>query len=216
MAIKKLELPLAMGQRVTIKVRGEVFTVTVRGWYKGQYIIMDLPKVGADYYRVAPQTGVQIHYTKDGVFINFKTTSILSFVQAVSLLVVEYPIRFDSHNLRKQERFKCKFPVCYSYEMGEQKFEDSGIVRDISSGGILFTHSKQVAKEVSLSLTFEVPKCGAIQNQLVETRNVRKNPKSEASQFVTGIKWRDLTPEGEEVISNFVQMRLAERRGENR
>ena len=72
MAIKKLELPLVMGQRVTIKVRGEVFTVTVRGWYKGQYIIMDLPKVGADYYRVAPQTGIQIHYTKDGVFVNFK------------------------------------------------------------------------------------------------------------------------------------------------
>ena len=100
---------------MTIKVRGEIFTVTVRGWYKGQYIIMDLPKVGADYYRVAPQTGIQIHYTKDGVFVNFKSISILSFVQAVTLLVIEYPIKFDSHNLRKSERFKCKFPVRYSY-----------------------------------------------------------------------------------------------------
>ena len=155
MAIKKEELPLAMGQRVTIKVRGEVFTVTVRGWYKGQYIIMDLPKVGADYFRIAPQTGIQAHYTKDGVFVNFKSTSILSFVQAITLLVIEYPRKFDTHNLRKDERFRVCFPLHYSYEVGGQKVEDSGVARDVSSSGILFTHSKQVTKDSLLTFNFE-------------------------------------------------------------
>ena len=216
MAIKKEELPLALGQKITIKVRGEVFTVAVRGWYKGQYIIMDLPKVGADYFRVAPQTGIQIHFTKDGVFVNFKTISILSFVQAVTLLVVEYPIKFESHNLRKYERFKACFPVRYSYPIDGKKIEGSGIVRDISSGGILFTHSKQLAKENLLTFDFEVPKYGAIENQLGEIRNLRKNLKSEASQFVTGIKWRDLSPEREDILSQFIERRLADRRGEGR
>ena len=216
MAFKKEELPLVMGQRVTIKVRGETFTVTVRGWYKGQYIIMDLPKVGADYFRIAPQTGVQAHFTKDGRFVNFRSTSILSFVQAITLLTIEYPRTFDTHNLRKHERFKAYFPLRYSYTEDGQKFEDSGVVRDVSSGGILFTHSKNIAKENLLNLDFAIPQCGTIKNQLAEIRNVRQNPKSSAAQFVTGIKWRDLLPEGDTSISKFVQMRLADRRAEAR
>ena len=101
MAFKKAEIPLSLGQRVTLKVRNEVFNVQVRGWCTGQYIILDLPKIGADYFRVAPQTGLQIHYTKEGVFVNFKSTSILTFVQAISLLIIEYPRNVDTHNLRK-------------------------------------------------------------------------------------------------------------------
>ena len=216
MAIKKEELPLVMGQRVTIKVRGEIFTITVRGWYKGLYIVMDLPKVGADYFRIAPQTGIQIHYTKDGVFVNFKSTSILSFVQAISLLVIEYPRKFDTHNLRKHQRFKAHFPMRYSYTVGGQKIEDNGIVRDVSSGGILFTHSKQITNENPLTLSLDVPNCGAIQSQAVEIRNLRKNPKSQASQFVTGVKWLNLSPEVESIISKFLEMRTKDRRSESR
>tara|TARA_B100000686_G_scaffold204378_1_gene211253 strand:+ start:918 stop:1568 length:651 start_codon:yes stop_codon:yes gene_type:complete len=216
MAIHKKELPLAMGQKVTIKVRGEVFTVMVRGWRKGQYIVLDLPRVGVEDFRIAPQTGIQGHYTKEGVFVNFKSTSILSFVQAVTLLVIEYPRNFDAHNLRKHERFKAYFPVRYSYNLGEQKLEGSGIVRDISSGGLLFTHSKQLEKDNLLNLEFEVPKCGAVSIQSVEIRNLRQNPKSEASKFVTGVKWVGLSGEAEAAISRFFEMRTSERRGEGR
>ena len=216
MAIHKKELPLAMGQKITIKVRGEVFTVMVRGWRKGQYIVLDLPRVGVEDFRIAPQTGIQGHYTKEGVFVNFKSTSILSFVQAVTLLVIEYPRNFDAHNLRKAERFKACFPMSYSYNLGERKFEGSGIVRDISSGGVLFTHSQQLEKENLLNLEFEVPKCGAIRIQSVEIRNLRQNPKSEASKFVTGIKWFELSDEAETNISRFLEMRTSERRGEGR
>ena len=111
MAYTKQELPLVMGQKVTITVRGEIFQVFVRGWRQGQYIILDLPRVGVEDFRIAPQTGVQIHFTKEGLFVNFKSTSILSFVQAITLLIIEYPRTFDTHNLRKHERFKANIPV---------------------------------------------------------------------------------------------------------
>ena len=62
MAIRIDEIPFVMGQKVTATIRGEVFSVCVRGWLKGQYVITDLPKVGGESYRVAPQTGVQIHF----------------------------------------------------------------------------------------------------------------------------------------------------------
>ena len=69
MAIKSSEIPFVMGQKVTANIRGENFSVSVRGWLKGQYVITDLPKVGEESCRVAPQTGVQIHFIKDGLFV---------------------------------------------------------------------------------------------------------------------------------------------------
>jgi len=216
MAFKKEEIPLNLGQKVTLKVRNEVFNVLVRGWSRGQYIILDLPKMGSDYFRIVPQTGLQIHYTKDGIFVNFKSSSILSFAQAISLLIIEYPRTVDTHNLRKNERFKTNFAISYYVDDDEQKKEDLGVIRDISSGGILFTHSRQIGKEDRLRLNFEVPKCGNIQGLLAEVRNIRKNPRSETSPFVTGIKWRDIPTEAESIITNFVQMRLADKRNGSR
>jgi c-di-GMP-binding flagellar brake protein YcgR len=168
--------------------------------------------VGVEDFKIPPQIGIQVHFTKAGLFVSFKTTSILSFVQAISFLVIEYPRSFDSHNLRKHERFKANFPLRYHYEEDGKKIEGSGIVRDISANGILFTHTKQVFKENKLYLNFDIPSCGSIQNQMVDIRNIRKNPKSETSPFVTGIRWRDISPETEESITKLVQTRSVDRR----
>ena len=207
MAIKSEEIPFVMGQKVTATIRGEVFSVCVRGWLKGQYIITDLPKVGAEAYRVAPQTGVQIHFIKDGLFVNFKSSASYALAQAISLLVVEYPRTFDMHNLRKVARFKANIPVTFFYEEGGKKFEDSGIIRDISSGGALMSHRKQVAKQNLLYITAELPAGGSFKLQKADVKNLRKNPKSDSSPYVTGVKWQDLLPESEEAISKFITQR---------
>jgi c-di-GMP-binding flagellar brake protein YcgR len=216
MAININELPIARDQKVTITVRGEVFNVFVRGWRKGQYIVLDLPKVGVEDFKIAPQTGINVHFTKEGIFVNFETTTIHSLAQAVTLLVIEYPRKFDSHNLRKHERWKANFRIKFHYELDGQKIEDWGIARDISAGGVLFTHTKQLVKESKLCLNYENSQFGNIQNQMVEIRNIRKNPKSSTAPFVTGIKWCDISPETEASIANLVQTRSADRRNEKR
>jgi c-di-GMP-binding flagellar brake protein YcgR len=210
------ELPLVRDQKVTITVRGEVFNVCVRGWRKGQYIVLDLPRVGVEDFKIAPQTGIQLHFTKDGIFVNFHTTTIHSLIQAVTLLIIEYPRKFDSHNLRKHERLKTNFPIKFYYELDGQKFEELGIARDISSGGILLSHAKQLAKENKVYLSYEISSLGKIQDQMVEIRNIRKNPKSKTSPFVTGIKWVDVLPETEASINKFIESRSADRRNEMR
>ena len=212
MAIKTDEIPFVMGQKVTATIRGEVFSVNIRGWLKGQYVITDLPKVGAEVYRVAPQTGVQIHFIKEGLFVNFKSSASYALAQAISLLVIEYPRTFDMHNLRKFERFKTNIPVTFYYEVGGTKFEDSGIIRDISSGGILISHKKQVTKQNLLYITEELPAGGSLNIQKGNVKNLRKNPKSDSSPYVTGIKWNDLTPESEESIAKLITQRSKEKR----
>ncbi len=67
-----------------------------------------------------------------------------------------------------------------------------------------------------MRISFEVPKGGKIQQQLAEVRNIRKNPKSETSPFVTGIKWRKLPSEVEMMIKNFVQLRSSDKRSGSR
>jgi c-di-GMP-binding flagellar brake protein YcgR len=209
-------LPLVKDQKVTITVRGEVFNVFVRGWRKGHYIVLDLPRVGVEDFKIAPHTGIKLHFTKEGIFVNFETTTIHSLIQAVTLLIIEYPRKFDSHNLRKNERFKANFPFKYHYELDGQKIENSGIVRDISAGGILFTHTQQLPKESILCLNYENSYYGNVQNQMAEIRNMRKNPKSETSPFVTGIKWCDISSETEACIAKLVDSRSADRRNETR
>jgi c-di-GMP-binding flagellar brake protein YcgR len=216
MAIQPSEIPFVMGQKVTATIRGEVFSVSIRGWKTGQYVITDLPKVGGEAYRVAPQTGIQIHFIKEGIFANFKSSVSSALAQAISLLVIEYPRVFDLHNLRKFERFKTNVPVRFYSEEGDQKFEDTGILRDISSGGGLISHAKQVSKQRLLHVTAELPTGGGLNLQMAEVKNLRKNPKSESTPFVTGVKWKDLLPDSDQAIANFITQRSKERRENSR
>ncbi|MBT3921580.1 MAG: hypothetical protein HOF21_03295 [Nitrospina sp.] len=216
MAIQASEIPFVMGQKVTATIRGEVFTVNVRGWKNGQYVITDLPKVGGEAYRVAPQTGIQVHFIKDGLFANFKSSVSSALAQAISLLVIEYPRTFDLHNLRKFERFRTNVPVTFYSEEGESKFEDAGILRDISSGGALISHAKQVSKQKILHVSAELPSGGSIKLQPAAVQNLRKNPKSESTPFVTGVKWKGIFPESEQAISGFITQRSKERRDNSR
>ena len=212
MAIKSSEIQFVMGQKVTPNIRGENFSVSVRGWLKGQYVITDMPKVGGESCRVAPQTGVQIYFIKDGLFVNFKSSTSLAVAPPNAFLIIEYPRTFDLHNLRKFERFKANIPVTFFSEEGDRKFEDFGILRDISSGVALISHTKEATKRKLLHVSVELPTGGSIKLQKAEVQNLRKNPKSESSPYVTGVKWKNLLPETEEGISKFITQRSMERR----
>ena len=108
---------------------------------------------GGGSYRVAPQTGVQIHFIKDGLFVNFKSSTSVALAQPNGILIIEYPRTFDLHNLRKFERFKTNIPVTFFCEEGDKKFEDLEILRDLSSGRALISHTKEATKQKPLYLS---------------------------------------------------------------
>ena len=212
MAIKNNEPPFVIGQKVTATIRNEVFGVHIRGWLKGSYVVTDLPKVSGGVYKVAPQTGVQIHFTREGLFVNFKTSASYALAQAISLLVLEYPRTIDRHNLRKFERFRTNIPTTLYFEEDGQKLENSGVIRDISLGGILISHKKEVMKQNLLYITAELPGGGSFKAQMADVKNLRKNPKSDLSPYVTGFKWKNLTPESEDGIKKLIAQRSKEKR----
>ena len=154
--------------------------------------------------------------SKTACLFNFKSSTSLALAQPNALLIIEYPHTFDLHNLRKFERIKINIPVTFFSEEGGRKLEDFGILRDISSGVALISHTKEATKRKLLHVSVELPTGGSIKLQKAGVQNLRKNPKSEVSPYVTGVKWKDLLPETEEGISRFITERSKERRENSR
>ena len=69
--------------------------------------------------------------------------------------------------------------MIFHSEEGEIKGEDSGTLRDISSGGALICHKNAVTKKTLLYVSTELPDAGSIKMQPAEVKNLRKNTKNE-------------------------------------
>ncbi len=212
--ITKSGLPLGLGVRVTATLRGEQYKVSIRGWCENQYIITDNPNFHGEVIRIAPQTGVTINYTLDGVFINFKTTVMHSFSQAVSLMILEFPKRFDSHNLRRHQRQKAHFSVRYG-KGDTVEWNYPGTVRDLSVHGALMCHPHPLEKGEKITMAMKLH-TGDLTGIHAEVRNVRKNPKSETEPFVTGLRFLSPSEEHLRVLREFVESRVANRRNNPR
>ena len=207
----KRELPLTIGQKISATIRGEKYTITLRGWAVRQYLITDLPATTGEHFRVAPQTGCTVNFMRDGIFVNFKSQIVYAFAQAVSLMIIEYPRDFDLHNLRENERCKVNFPLNYSIRIDGNVFVEKGTIRDLSLQGLLFCHPKVLSKDDRISFAFDIPQ-GKIESLSALVRNIRKNPKSETEPYVTGAKFSDLSEQHFQLLGGFLQTRGKERR----
>jgi len=211
MAIMGRDLPLNIGQKITATIRGEKYTIALRGWAVKKYIITDIPSMPGEAFRVAPQTGCTINYMREGVFINFKTQIIYALAQAASLMVLEYPNKFDLHNLRDNERYRVNFPFEYSVNINGTSFTDNGTIRDLSIKGMLFCHKKDLTKDDPISITMDFPE-GKVENLNGVIKNIRKNPRSESEPFVTGVSFTELSETQYEILGGFLKGRANERR----
>ncbi len=214
MAIIARDLPLNISQKMSASIRGEKYNVILRGWAVKKYIITDLPSTPGEQFRVAPQTGCTINYMREGVFVNFKTQIIYALAQA-SVMILEYPKKFDMHNLRGNDRYKVSFPVEYSITFNDSPLSYKGTIRDLSSKGLLFCHKHSLTKSDDITLAIDFPQ-GKIEGLNAVVRNVRKNPKSENEPFVTGVSFVDISEAQFEILGGFLKSRANERRGSAR
>jgi len=212
--VTKSGLPLGLGIRITTTLRGEQYKVAVRGWVENQYIIVDNPHFHGEVVRIAPQTGCTVNYTIEGVFINFKTAVMHSFSQAVSLMILEFPKNFDSHNLRRHQRQKTNFDVQYA-KGDSTELNLAGTIRDISAHGALMCHPHLLEKGNKITLTVKLP-TGDLTGIHAQVRNNRRNPKNESEPFVTGLQFIQPGEDHQRVLRAFVESRVANRRAGNR
>ncbi|MBI4382903.1 MAG: PilZ domain-containing protein [Nitrospinae bacterium] len=196
-----------MGQKVTTTIRGQRYDIHIRGWCVNQYIITDGPLVNGEPIRLAPHTGCDVHFIREGEFVTFKTNVMFVSPHVVTLMILEYPRSFDKTNLRKTERLKASFPMSYTLTVANQVFTETGIIRDLSYTGALITHKKPLQKDNKILLSASLDS-GMIENIDTVVQNVRHNPKSEKEPYVTGVKFANLAEPNRAVLQKFIENRI--------
>lgn len=204
MAFQPKDLPLSLGMKITTSIRGQKYDVFVRGWYVGRYIITEAPLVNGEPPRLAPNTGCEVHFIKEGDYFTFKTFVMFIYPQVVTLMIIEFPKIVETYSLRKSKRLKANFPVEFSYTEAKKNFTEYGILRDLSLTGALITHKKVLLKDTKLTLKTNLPS-GSLHNQEAVVQNVRHNPKSETETYVTGLKFAVVTEENKAILQKYLE-----------
>lgn len=210
MATSSKDLPLTLGQKVTTTIRGQKYDVAIRGWNVNQYIITDGPLLNGEPLRLAPHTGCEVHFIREGEYVTFKTGVMLVYPHVVTLMLLEYPRTFERHNLRKTERLKANYPMSYSVTVANKVFTETGVIRDLSYTGALLTHKKPLQKENKIALQMSLDS-GMIEGLEALVQNVRHNPKSEKETYVTGVKFLNTSEQNRALLQKFIENRIMER-----
>jgi c-di-GMP-binding flagellar brake protein YcgR len=213
--MQQKELPLSLGQKITVKIRGEQFEICIRGWRPFQFLVTDGPLVGSEPLRLVEQTGCVVQYIREGVFVTFNTTVVFIIASIYPVMVLEYPRKFETHNLRKTNRHKVAVPAFYTFEGNKMGVDLSGMVRDLSLTGALMSHNKQLVAKSKITLRLRL---GAEDVEGVEAlvQNVRHNPKNEKEPYVTGLKFIGISDDKKVAVSKFLEQIVIERQNKER
>ena len=204
MAILPKNIPLTLGHKLTVSILAQKFEVPIRGWYTSKYIITEAPLVNGDPIRLAPNTGCEVHFIKEGEYFTFKTHVMCISVNVVALMIIDFPRTVDSYSLRKNKRLKISSPVELSYTVANKAFNDYGIIRDLSLTGALITHKKELQKGNKVVLNSKLSS-GDLSGQEAVVKNIRHNPKSETEAYVTGVNFPKVTDENKAIIQGFLE-----------
>ncbi len=209
------ELLLANGQKVSAVIRGETYSIKIRGWNENRYIITDVPHIQGEEVRVAPQTGCNIRLVKDGIVMLFDTYVEYYYSQASSFMAIEYPRKFEKIKLRKHDRYRANAPAKFSQMSAGATTNGEGILRDLSMEGGLLCHKVSLIKGHKINISFQLGN-EKVEDQIALVQNIRKNPKSQKEPFVTGIKFQNVPEPVMDFLRKFVETRVTDRRSDQR
>ena len=208
MAFQPKDLPLTLGMKITTSILGQKYDVFVRGWFIGRYIITESPLVNGEPPRLAPNTGCEVHFIKEGDYFTFKTSVMCVYPQIVTLMIIEFPRTVETYSLRKNKRMRVNYPVEFTYSEAKKAFTEYGILRDLSLTGALITHKKVLLKDTKLILKANLSS-GLLSSQEALVQNVRHNPKSETETYVTGIKFLVVNETNKSILQKYMEDQLA-------
>lgn len=203
-------LPLTIGQKWELSLKGINCIGENRGWKLNQYIFLELPLEHDGFSQVVAGSGCKIKYHDEGFFISFDS-KVLQVQREIPLLVIQYPAVFNKYGLRKSDRLQASFPFKYSCGTSGAPHIGQGIISDISKTGFLIRHLNPLRLEEAISVTAPLTG-GVLSDQKALVRNTRQSANTSPIQYETGIEFLEVSIINRNVISNFIRLRTAERR----
>lgn len=167
------ELPLAVGQTVSATILGIKYDLSVCGWREKEFILLDLPKSSSGIFHAAAGTGVHIHFIKDGNVTTFESSVIITNTHPPAYMMIEFPVCINKLNRRQHERYRAKIPVSFDF----LKVASTGTIADISLGGALIIHSRNMKIGSIIFITADITALNLkLEKQEATVQNLREVP----------------------------------------
>jgi hypothetical protein len=130
---------MTLGMQVFISINGiGSFKSILVGMEYGKYFILKMPVMPALPFKVYQQNYFVIRYFQCGSVYGFRTSLIGLIKEPVRLFILDYPLKIESLDLRKTERYACQLPASVCVSTNGDPVERKGIITDISSNGCCF------------------------------------------------------------------------------
>ena len=195
--VSSRSLPLAVGQKIMAVIRGQGYELSIRGWRKDSFIIIDEPSyTGTD---AVSYSGCDVSYIREGEKVEFKTM-ILTHSHAPTFLILDYPREFHISSLRKRERIHSHIPISYTDVDAALRY---GTFRDITLQGALITHSHLLAKDSKIVINAEL-KLGVLDGLEAVVRNIRINASRKEDPCMTGVMFENISEKNLDTLQEII------------
>lgn len=149
---------------------------------------------------------VTVRFIQSGAVFGFESAILHFSFSPIPLIFLEYPESIESHNLRKDFRVSCLFPVSATFKGQELK----GVLANISqSGGQVFfqniTH-EGLEMDIDDSLHFKSPSLFLGQDVIVPS--IIKRIHKDFNKLELGLKFTGLSAEAAAHIDDYIQQTL--------
>lgn len=112
----------------------ETAKTTLVGMERNSYLIARSPQISGIRTKLHKENHVTVRYLYEGKVYGFKCTLLGVIDEPFRLMLLSYPERIETVNLRKQERVSCFLPA----KLIKDNLDYAGVILDISAGGCNF------------------------------------------------------------------------------
>lgn len=149
---------------------------------------------------------VTVRFIRSGSVLGFQSAITYFFFTPYPLLFLEHPASIESHNLRKDRRVSCLFPVIATW----QEKEYHGVLSNISQSGGRAFFSDNGSREIKLGIDDQLHlKCPI----LFESRDVAilvtiKRVTTDKEKVELGLKFSQVSEEIDRRINTFIEQTI--------
>jgi c-di-GMP-binding flagellar brake protein YcgR len=201
---------LEIGLELSIKMRGDNYEATIRGWKPDAFILVDCHAVSSGALKIVPDTAVIIRLVNKGFVLSCSSTIMSVVKQPINLLVLEFPTRFEKMQVRKYPRLDVCLPALYNNLNAQtpeaKNFRHKATTMDISIGGALIAskekleNSQKIALSVKLSATDKITNIESVVKNLPKQMMVGND-----TYYMAGIAYDNLSEENKAKLVKFIE-----------
>ncbi len=166
--------PAYIGLDIKIEIEGKIYNTSLRGMKEGEYLIIDTPAKQGSYISLHKDMGCVIRYIHEGEVFGFVTYVMKNFIEPIRTVLLEYPKKIESKNLRHSKRIETFIPVKI---ISDAEKEGKGYIVDMSISGCRIHVNGNIDYQPNhdINLSFNLPTSEEIKNMAGRVKNVMSN-----------------------------------------